>query len=189
MLCTLDEIRQLLSITDDTDTEVDAMLTLLAEGVSQAIEKTTNRQFEREDDATHSFRVSGRYVDFKHWDLRSVTSISVDGRELGADDYRLCPDSPPDGVYLWIELGPGLVSYNHWGDVTVEIHGDWGFASVPPVVRNVCALATVGQYRRDAAGYGTTMQLDSGLVEKYDPIPRALIGLLDSYVRPAGFGR
>lgn len=170
-LTTLSNVRAFMQI-DSSDTSQDALISALITRASDEIMRWTQREFVSTATVgtARTFKLSfGSIVDLAPYDLRTLTQIRVDTDgltptpvTLTADEYRLLPLQPRDGVYNRIELiGYQVVSAdstysprNRWR--TVEATGTWGFAAVPSIVEQACIITVLHWIRTFSAMYSQT---------------------------------
>lgn len=88
MLCTLEDIKILLGITDETQ---DAKLTLMIKAVSSQIQSYLGYKLAMSDYTEELHSVNNRQlIQLNALPLRSVASVTVNGGEI--DDYKIIPE-------------------------------------------------------------------------------------------------
>lgn len=148
-LVSVSEVKEALEIHVGDDTR-DRLIEALIPSVSRALEARVEREFTPKT-ATRVFQWKpGRPLDLCPYDLRSITSITVEGQTLDDADYMGTPFERPDGVWQWLRFRPTLTvtdstHLDAWGFHRVTIVGEWGFAAVPDDVRRAAAV-TVGSW-------------------------------------------
>lgn len=194
-LTTLEEIRQYLNVSE-VDSDQDDVLTSLIVQASRAIMRYTEREFSPvSDNLTRVFGYDGgRRIDLAPYDLRAVTSITLDsdldvGQQtvVGATDYRLGPLPASDDVYQYVDLrGCGWTPVRPWWghrgwQREVTIVGDWGWPVVPADVERACILTVKVWYERDVAGFSRTYGNDETVLARPLPLPNAATEMLAPY--------
>jgi len=163
-LTTLADVRDYLQRPDDVDTEQDALISTLITIISREISRYTGQEFAPAvSNASRKFVYrGGSLMLLAPYSLRSVTSIvfDTDGTSPGnqtitADQYRLFPREPQDGVYTHVEfrnLSPATrtseIDYRPSREVTIT--GAWGYPAIPDDVEHACTLAVVFRLRNDS---------------------------------------
>jgi hypothetical protein len=177
----------------------DALLELLIEGYSAAIDRHTGRTLARATYTNEKYVGNGRqWLKLRHWPIVSVASVTVDGSALLSTDYDISAD---DGMLFrengWtggaIALG-GLLDDPHPAGVRYNIQVTYtaGYvtpnqAAEPTPVRTlpfdlelaVVKLVTAEYKLRDKQGLGTHTQGDMSMV--FDRLPKDIMSLLDKY--------
>lgn len=125
--------------------------------------------------------VGGRLIDLSPFDLREVDSIEVDGVELDASEYALRPQPPSGGVYTWIRLS---TRYAADSEREVTVTGQWGFAEIPPDVKQAATLTVSIWLDRDVANFDATFSLDENRLERPQALPSSVLSMLRPYQRP-----
>lgn len=171
-LCTLDEVKAIAGLTGDGD---DGLLADYIERASAALEEHLERELAPRDAEVRTFEVladgpRGALVTLAPYELRSITSITIypedatSSRVLDATEYRCLPVGGALGstraVPTWTELRLGFrPAPSALGAALVEIDGDWGLGTTPPVIRDACARLVAGwvnkaveQYNLDTDG-------------------------------------
>jgi hypothetical protein len=142
------------------------------------------------------FRYDNGRIDLSPYDLRAVTSITLDtdlasGSQtlLTTSDYRLGPLPAPDGVYQWVDLYPCSGVRGLWWpgrfDAQATILGDWGWPAVPDDVEHACIITVAAWLRGGVSGYSRTYAQDEATVTARPlPLPYAAQEVLASYKQP-----
>jgi hypothetical protein len=162
-LCTLADVRQALELPT-ADTTRDALIESLISDLSRAIIREYDREFAPAASATRRFTVpaGSLYLDLAPYDLRSVTSLSVNPEASGGGtaltattDYQLMPVVIQQGTYEGVRFSSRVTSLHtsqtaqDYGYTLVSINGAWGFATVPEDVKRACVIAVQSALRRD----------------------------------------
>lgn len=174
------------------DVGQDALIDSLITRASRLITQHCEREFTTTNATARRFYYDGSgYLSLDPYDLRSVTSIVFDVEPgesqttLTTDEYRLWPLPAPDGVYQAIRFQVYSAGSSTWRQRTIEITGDWGFASVPADVADAAIKTVAIWLRRDAAAFESTFRLDEERIEHPKAIPSAVYDQLDGYRRRA----
>lgn len=131
-----------------TTSRYDTLLGALITSASKRAESHTGHRFERETQATHTFRYDGSaLLDLAPYDLdpAGAIAISVDTDfapyTLQSAMYRYEPRSLPFGIATHVDLAaytPARSSVNFWGGGAVNafgrqvaVTGNWGWPSIP----------------------------------------------------------
>ena len=178
-------------LRDETDGSRDALFARLINSVSAEIIRYLDREVFPTNATTRYFTYDGGgYLDLAPYELRSVTSITLQSAgELDAEDplhaggdgtnlpdYRLEPrNKTPEGTYLWMRL-PEMRNWlavpgkNHVGlQSEVAITGDWGMAA-PPADLETAVLQTIEwRYKNPAAA--RSVQTGPAAMESYNQQP------------------
>ncbi len=113
-----------------THTGDDALLTVLLEAATSAIERACDRQFAAAQATTRSFEAAQHasrtllYLDAELAQLASITN--GDGQPIALHHVLRLPDEPP-ALALLLRPEAGLV----WRG-TVQVGGYWGYSLSPP---------------------------------------------------------
>lgn len=166
------------------------------------LERRTGRQFDVQTATTKLFTTNGEAV-VPIPDLASVTSITLQGATLDADEtYWLHPDVRHSGVYVNVQLrtfGNDHRSNPEWFDRALDsplyryrrsslpndlsITGTWGWASKPDdLLLGVKALAAWITKRADAVLAGA-VQTPDGSIMDYSRWPEEARAAVDVYRR------
>lgn len=165
-LTTLAEVKTHLEISN-SDTARDTMIVALIPAASRAIMGRCQRELApRTASATRRFQVTSRVVDLAPYDLRTVSSVTLDpagaATVLVADvDYALAGYRAYTGTYLLLSLARGLAwqstHYDSFGHSVVDVAGAWGAwdtDDVPEDIRRACAVTVGSWVDRAVAQYG-----------------------------------
>jgi len=177
-LCTLADVREAMEYAE-SEHERDELILTRMESVSALIIAHTCREFApATDDVARRFHLWRadynrrlncyfiRFAQFGPCDCRSVESVVLDpdgiGHELESSEWKLWPQpNGRDGVYQGLMIRRDVTFDStddevYWGYFPVEITGNWGFAKVPAVIRDI-AIDVIGYWlRRDIAQMGYT---------------------------------
>lgn len=156
---------------------------------SDLIVREYEREFTSTASATRQFAVQGDWIDVAPYDLRTITSITLDpddeAQALTTSDYQTHPFPQRDGVITLIELlttsRPTVT-----GRLVAEIVGAWGFASVPEPVKRACVETVRAITRADPGGWASASvqgPQDSPAPQGTYAIPAAARRWLDPYRR------
>lgn len=156
-LCTLDEVRDFLEIPA-ADTSRDDLIAQHITRASARISRYAGREFTppaTNPTARRFFYTNGDFISLAPYDLRSVTSITLDPDgtpvTLTADtDYYLEPAVFAGGVYQWLRIP----TYSGTTRRVIEITGTWGFERVPEDVRHAAIVTVASWLRRDVTQFG-----------------------------------
>ena len=185
-LTTLEMVKLYLGIGN---TDHDVILASLITRASVALMHYAGREFAPASTATtRDFYYDGSgLLDLSPYDLRTVTSItydpSGDNTTLVVDDDYTLGRSTSDAVYNAVTITGYSTA------ATVQIEGDWGFASVPVDVEHACIL-TVATWRSQIGGaFKSSFFADPEGIPNDQPqayaggIPAAARRLLEPYMR------
>jgi len=199
-LCTLADVRASLEIPV-ADTSRDTLISTLITAASDAIMNETDREFAPVTaSATHRFRIDGYRISLAPFDLRTVTTMTINPEGasptvLAANtDYQLQPIGAPSGTYTSVQLSGFLASiYGSatlyaYGYALLDIAGAWGFPAVPTDVNRACVVTVGSWLRKDISALiaSTELDLGGGLAPAFPStmeIPRAAKELLGSFYR------
>jgi hypothetical protein len=160
-LCTLADVRarrQTAVAQTGQDTEVASLIT----AVSAAIADDVEREFHPTPAATRTFEYDpheGDTLSLTPYDLRVITALRLNPdaaqpTTLAVADYRLQPYPSKYGTFTAVRLRPSVVIPNaSWCSVLVAITGDWGFAAIPPNVREAAIISVVHNMRTTVGQY------------------------------------
>jgi hypothetical protein len=167
-LCSLADVRMLLELPANERTRDELILDSIDE-VSDQIVGDFEREFAPQTNATtRRFRVTRLTVDLTPYDLRAATSLSLHPETTSPTalssangDYRLNPEQPTEGVYTTITISSKIAAtvYNSdtlrwYGYALLDVAGDWGFPSVPKIVRRAASDTVASWLRRDIPALG-----------------------------------
>lgn len=170
-LCTLSDVRAAME-TATADTGLDTLISSWITTASDLIRDETQRELApATSSATRDFLVTGSYVSLAPYDLRTVTTMTMDpsgtAQVLVADtDYQLSPIGADKwAVYTGVRLASSAVATpNGFGTVKLRIAGAWGFASVPSTAKDACVM-TVRSWLRRSYPDGYAIQDDARPVQ------------------------
>lgn len=186
-LITLADVKTAIGITG---TGRDDVISDAITAASDLIVREYEREFTATASATREFAVVGDWIDLTPYDLRTVTSITLDPDDiatvLAATDYQTHPFPQRDGVATAVELlttsRPTVT-----GRLVASIEGAWGFASVPEPVKRACIETVRAITRADPGGWSSMAGTDGRPIEPEPQgtyaIPRSARRWLDPYRR------
>jgi len=165
------------------------------------IERRTSRLFEEETGTTRTLSSDGRAV-VSIPDLRTATSVTLQGSALTADDsYWLLADTRHSGVYVNVQLrtfGGDHRGNPQWFDRNLDrpwysagmglpndlvIVGDWGWTSKPDdLLLGVKSLAAWLTKRADAVLAGAVQNPDGSILD-YSQWPIEAQTVIAAYAR------
>jgi hypothetical protein len=194
----LAEVRQSME-TKDADTDLDDQILRLIPVAHAKVADFAQREFVPTTAATRKFPVSGRLVNLAPFDLRTVTTLTLDPDGspvvlVAHTDYELLPiNTGRYGVYTEIRLSNWIstatVKQQNFGRADVSVLGNWGFATVPAVVKEAAIIAVRSWLRRDLATYAAVdsemRQLQPQAFGTYK-LPPASRSMLDELCRIPG---
>jgi hypothetical protein len=199
-LCTLSDVRASLEIPV-ADTSRDTLISTLITAASDAIMNDCDREFAPVTaSATRRFRIDGLRVDLAPFDLRTVTTMTINPEGSSptvlnaTTDYQLLPIGAPSGTYTSVQLSGFLASlYGSatlyaYGYALLDINGAWGFSSVPTDVNRACVITVGSWLRKDVSALlsGSELDLGGGLAPSFPStmeIPNAARDILGPFYR------
>ncbi len=190
-LCTLDEVRQRRQTKPDDLTQ-DPVVARVISSVSAAITRELRREFTPTTAAARVFelRPDASRIVLTPYELRTVTQVvaNVDTDEpttLDPADYRLAPHPAIHDTYHLLRLRPAAItpSADAWDRTLVEITGDWGFAAIPPEVREAAIVTVVHNMRTTVGQYSISDGAGGETRYERTEIPQAARELLKPYDR------
>lgn len=132
----------------------------------------------------------GEFLSLAPYDLRSVTSISVDTDQpspisLSVDEYRLWPRPSRDGTFMAVRLRPfsSAIGRVMWGNRQVQITGNWGFQEIPADVGHAAALTVVHWLNVNSAVFRAPDDNPDGYAPPKRGIPPEAWDLLSRFKR------
>lgn len=184
-LTTLAAVRNFRAVGDGENTEEDPAIADMITAASVTIlnHPDFGRQFisaGNDDQAIAFSHYAGRFLDLAPYDLRELTSITVDGDELDVNAYGLRPMPPREGVYTYVRFAQ---RYGPDPEREVVITGKWGFEAIPPDVAHWCKVTVVAWLDRDVASVERTFSIDEGRLERPEALPSAVVAGLSAYRR------
>lgn len=176
-----------------TNTSNDAGIEMALDAASRQVEQYCGRQFNKQDFATpREFEVTGSRIatdDFWTSDLFSIEQVAaydvVQG-EAFTDAYNLYPrngvvDGSPGWPYYGVEFGPYQPIHFLRGQY-VSVTAKWGWAAVPPTVKQATLIIANQLLRLSDAPLGVTgMEGQSGGMIRVRDIPQ-VASLLNRFV-------
>lgn len=165
-LTTLDAARKYLGVDGETTAAEDDRIERIINGVSRSIRRRTGRQFvpktpalDTDPEAAFDFNYDGTgYLSLApRADLRSLSSITLDGSALAATQYLLEPAAKTlENTYTWLDELPKRAG-------VIRITGRWGAGAVPGDVELACLIEVdrrwenpAGDEQRAAGGFSST---------------------------------
>lgn len=196
-LCALADVRLFLRKTD-ADVADDPILSALITAASDEISRYTSREFTLSS-GTRRFRVTpardssmGPSVDLIGADLYSVTEIILGPEDaspttLDPSAYSLGGQPGVLGTYSRVLLArnqsvTGTETWSTFGFSEVDISGNWGAVSIPPIVAQACVVTVADWYRQKVTAFSRTFD-ESGIYTKPAPLPDAVCGWLQPFER------
>jgi hypothetical protein len=181
---TLAEVKASLRINDTVD---DALIELAIEAASREIDQACERIFYQASGSRY-FVPRDSYV-CEIDDLRTLTTLKTSSGADGvyditwqADDYQLEPLNGIVGGIVspatQIRAIDDYLFTIDGGEATVEVTGQWGWATVPTVIRQATVILSSRIFRRNDSPLGVMGFGDMGVVRvsRIDPDIDALIG-------------
>lgn len=178
-LCLISDYRAQAEQTSTTTTP-DALVQALITAASRIINHRYEREFVSESTpATRRFRVDSKLVMLQPYDLRTVTTMTLNPEQAGASlvlvantDYALHPVTSFLGCYQRVRLSDSLnlststLAVN-MGHAYLDINGAWGIyantAAVPDDVRRACVLTVTSWLDRAVSEYGDLQGVEATL--------------------------
>lgn len=180
----LADVKAALRITDTVD---DTLIEIAIESASREIDGYCERVFYDFGTSTRLFLPTDNFL-VQIDDLQSISALKTDSNGNGtfdvtwaSDDYQL---EPLNGFVSGLEqpytriravgsyLFPVFDVFNsNYYEASIQITGDWGFASVPTAVRQAGILSSMRQFKRYDAPLGIAGFGDFGpmRVSRIDP--------------------
>lgn len=193
LLCSLDDVRGYLQKPTSDTAQDDIVMTMISRA-SRAIQSWCEREFTPIGSATRRFRVDGQFVNLAPYDLRTVTTMTLDptgtATVLTANTgYALLPFNANGGTYQYVSLGASqsLTSTfsGEFDFALLDIAGTWGMATIPEDVKQAAILTVVLWMRREVQAFTTTFSLDENRLERPEALPSAVRAMLSPYRRIA----
>jgi hypothetical protein len=199
------DVRTFANITGSTGRYSDASIGSNILAAQSFIQRETGRLFEQRDAATFTFSTDGR-AQFALPDLRSATSVTLDGSALVADEsYWLIPDGKQSGIYVAIQFRAfdtgdprWYLHSSEWWDRGYDsprpggasgspndlvIVGNWGWAPAPwDVLHAVKVLASWYTKRADAL-LANAVANPEGAILDYSQLPPEVADCVRTYRR------
>lgn len=174
-LCSLADVRAA-EEAPSPDTTRDALIQTLITAASDAIMDEVDREFAPATTAaTRRFRVDSNAVSLAPYDLRTVTTLTLNPESstptvlAAGTDYELLPVGSPSGTYTSLRLSEYTVLTTEtafrMGHALIDIAGAWGFSSVPNVVNRACVLTVLSWIRRDISALGLSNEFEQGVAQ------------------------
>ena len=151
--------------------------------------------------ATRRFRVDGLTINLAPYDLRTVTSMSLNPETASpatltvTTDYQLLPiGGTSGGTFTSVRLSGLLASLFQsstvfaFGYALLDVNGAWGFSSVPADVNRACVVTVGSWLRKDVSQLIATgeFEMGAGLAPQFPStmeIPNAAKRLLGPFYR------
>lgn len=173
-LCATDDVKQALGIIDTVD---DTQIDLAVQAASYMIEQYCERQFAQ--DVTTSNRI---YVADSPWLVRTDDFATLTGFVLATDpgedgsfsqawtssDYQLEPLNGNNFGEPWpyhtIRAIESLEFPMNYGKALVRVTAKWGWASIPPAVKQATVIQAITVFKSPDAPFGATPFADTGIL-------------------------
>lgn len=173
-LTTLAEVKAHLEIDND-EVKRDTMIRALITAASVAINGRYQRELTPRATATRRFRFRAPVVDLAPFDLRSVTTATLEPQSssptvlVANTDFALSGYRAKTNTYLLLRLSRdlGWESSSHmyrFGHAVLDVAGDWGAwdtDDVPEDVRRACAVTVGAWIDKAVAQYGNLVEADA----------------------------
>lgn len=178
----LADLKSYLGIPDTAD---DTELSLAVTAASRAIDRSTNRYFGLDNPAVervytwerdHLWNRESLLVN----DIATTSGLVIENDGVAVTDYKLYPSNAEvDGrPYEMVVIGSGL-SWSRDPEA-IAITAQFGWASVPDVVKQACLLQASRFFKRKESPYGVAGSPDLGnelrLLAKLDPDVEVMLG-------------
>src|SRR5262245_24409527 len=173
-LCSLADVRAALELPA-ADTSRDTLISSLITAASVAIMAEVQREFAPVTaSATRRFRTEGLVLSLAPYDLRTVTSLTVNPESsspytaVATQDYQLEPIGSPTGTFTSVQFSAYLTALTGgqttfaFGYTIVDINGAWGFASVPLDVNRATVVTVASWLRKDVTALIAAAEMDVG---------------------------
>lgn len=189
--CTLAEARAQLRVTDALDTGDDAAISAAITAASRAIDYECNRQFGSVSPAVARYYSGDSQLMLECGpalaidDLMTTTSLVIatdlanDGlysttMTLGTDvelwPYNAAADARP---WTHLVLTPRATTYFPWTRRGIKVTAQYGWSSVPAVVKSACLIQTARFFLRRDSAYGMAgspdLATEARLLARLDP--------------------
>lgn len=153
---------------EKTGTDRDTVIAALITAASVAINDECQRELTpKTASAQRTFRVApcSHTIDLAPYDLRAVTSITLEGTALVADStYVLCWPDPRTSTYLGVRLGSSVTvssefvtEFGYGRLVIAGAWGAWDTADVPANVKRACVTTVASWLDRALQAYGVEL--------------------------------
>lgn len=148
-LVTMEEVRQSMELREVAD-EMDDQIQQLIPIVTERVQEEVQRELVPTTGATRVFRSRGRIFDLAPWDLRTVTSATLDPNGQPTvlaqhADYKVSPSTSRWGTYTRLQLSRYLAQFDQtlvkYGYAELQVVGDWGMAAVPQCAKLASFIA------------------------------------------------
>lgn len=198
-LATVANVKAAINITTSTS---DALIQDLISSASRAIAARYQREFYPVGTATRRFKVDNLRVDLAPYDLRSVTTATLNPEAGGSatvlvsgTDYDLEPvNGGLLGTYTEVQLSRYLTinstSLQAFGYANIDINGIWGPTVIPADVARACIVTVTAWLDRGAdviAGMDSTVRPDGSTMNPSWSIPFAAHSILQRYERASWY--
>lgn len=184
---TLAELKTWLGTTADTH---NAQLETAIESASRWIDKKCNRYFWADDGATKYYNRLDMDIVITD-DIRSITTLKTDEdgdrtyeTTWAVTDYDLMPFQQQNGwPYEYIERTPDGDNYFPKYNKSIQIVGNFGWASVPEDIKEACYIQASRYFLRKDSPWAVAGTTNLGEVRLIDKVDRDVMSLIESYVR------
>jgi hypothetical protein len=177
----------------------DALIGSNIRAASSFLQKATGRQFENQTGVTKTYTTNGAAA-IKIADLRTATSISLQGSELDADEsYWLISDN--HGVNTTLQFrafggGSSYLSNPQWFDRNLDrayyrgtgslpndlvITGDWGHDPLPDDLLHATKVLAAYYTRRPSSLLADAQVTPEGAELRYSSLPHEVQGFISSW--------
>lgn len=184
---TASELKAQLRVTDSAD---DAAVAIAVTAASRAIDHACNRQFGLNGSAAaRVYHWQGHCIDGRLavpiFDLMTTTAlvVKVDQGDDGTyettltlnTDFFLWPDNAAGDVKPWTYLlfGSQAQVYPHGVARELEVTANWGWSTVPTIVKQACLIQAARFFVRRDSAYGVAGSPEIGsevrLLDRLDP--------------------
>lgn len=193
------QVRAYLDVDGTGGKYADPLIASNIRAAAAFLERATSRQFEAQTNVTKHFTTEGRAA-LRIPDLRSVTSVSLQGSGLVADEsYWLVGGN--GGTYTTLQFrafGSGgsysYLSNPQWFDRNLDrypwstslpndlaITGDWGFDPYPPDFLHAVKVLAAWYTKRPASVLANVSITPDGNVLNYGELPPEVTGFIRSW--------
>jgi hypothetical protein len=172
---------------DSTDTDDDAAIEKIIEGVSRYIDLKTQRRFYALTDTRFYDRPSGRELELDD-DLLTITTLSNgDGVAIASSDYNLIPrNDPPYRAIRLTETSTIFWTLDDEGnsEFVIDVAGTWGYvAAHTDDIREACLMTTQSFVKRRFGDNvsGQVKITAAGVVITPQDVPSAAADIINIY--------
>lgn len=203
-------VRDYLGQSSTTGRYSDANLGSNIRAASGFLQKSTGRQFERQDATLKTFTTYNRAI-VHIPDLRSVTSVTLDGSALTANEtYHLLPDRRSSGIYTAIQFrvpdttwnGLWYLSDSRWFDKGLDlrkwsgytseannllVNADWGYLTdgtepaIPDELLHATKILAAWYTLRPDSVLANISVSPDGVVSQYGNLPPEVLAFIGEW--------